>query len=48
MITRATTSVEKVENLTQAQCIEGGRIKNWEVKIMKYILHITYIFMCNL
>lgn len=37
MIIRTATSVEKVGNLTQAQCIEGGRIKNWEVKIMKYI-----------
>ena len=43
MIIRATKSVEKVENLTQ-----GDRIKNWEVKMMKYILHIVYIFMCNI
>jgi len=42
------TSAEKVRNLTQAQRIEGNRIKNWDVKITNYILHIVYIFMCNL
>ena len=45
MIIRATTSVEKVGNLTEAQCIEGNKINNREVKIYEmYIAYSIYFY----